>query len=30
MMWAVVGLQCGVAWIASFAVHLIGMAVGLG
>ncbi|OUO59664.1 ferrous iron transport protein B [Collinsella sp. An271] len=30
MMWAVVGLQCGVAWIVSFAVHLIGMAVGLG
>ena len=30
MMWAVVGLQCGVAWIASFAVHLIGMAIGLG
>ncbi|MDN0055969.1 ferrous iron transport protein B [Collinsella ihumii] len=30
MMWAVVGLQCGVAWIASFAVHLVGMAVGLG
>ncbi|WP_270405437.1 ferrous iron transport protein B [Candidatus Collinsella stercoripullorum] len=30
MMWAVVALQCGVAWIAAFAVRLIGMAAGLG
>ncbi len=29
MMWAVVALQCGVAWIVAFIVHLIGMALGL-
>ena len=29
MMWAVVALQCGVAWIVAFAVHAIGMALGL-
>ena len=30
MMWAVVALQCGVAWVVAFAIHVIGMAVGLG
>ena len=29
MMWAVVALQCGVAWIVAFVVHAIGMALGL-
>ena len=30
MMWAVIAMQCGVAWIVAFAVHAVGMALGLG
>ena len=28
MMWAVVALQCGVAWIVAFLIHVVGMALG--
>ena len=30
MMWAVIAMQCGVAWIVAFVVRLAGMALGLG
>ena len=30
MMWAVVAMQCGVAWIVALVVRLVGMALGLG
>ena len=30
MMWAVIAMQCGVAWIVAFAVHAAGLALGLG
>ena len=30
MMWAVIAMQCGVAWVVAFAVRLVGTALGLG
>ena len=30
MMWAVVAMQCGVAWVVALVVRLVGMALGLG
>ncbi|MBM6676243.1 ferrous iron transport protein B [Olsenella uli] len=30
MMWAVIAMQCGVAWVVALAVRLVGMALGLG
>lgn len=30
MMWAVIAMQCGVAWLVAFAVRLVGLALGLG
>ena len=30
MMWAVIAMQCGVAWVVALVVRLVGMALGLG